>query len=103
MHLERVLAIMREGGCSVDLGHHAIHLLGSRILGFSQDLFDDDPETSPPPEEVASWARTMPHIVELASAVSHDGVLGGCDDDGEFAFALDVMLDGLERRRLSGT
>jgi AcrR family transcriptional regulator len=100
-HLERVLAVMRGGGCSVDLGHHAIHLLGSRILGFSQDLFDDDPDTSPPPEVVAAWAETMPHIVELAAAVTHDGALGGCDDDGEFAFALDIMLDGLERRRLT--
>jgi len=103
MHLERVLAIMREGGCSVDLGHHAIHLLGSRILGFSQDLFDDDPDTSPPPEALAAWAETMPHIVELATAVTHDGALGGCDDDGEFAFALDLLLDGLERRCVSGS
>jgi len=102
-HLERVLAIMRAGGCSVDLGHHAIHLLGSRILGFSQDLFDDDPDTSPPPEALAAWAETMPHIVELATAVTHDGALGGCDDDGEFAFALDLLLDGLERRRVSGS
>ena len=103
MHLERVLAIMREGGCSVDLGHHAIHLLGSRILGFSHDLFDDDPDTSPPPEALAAWAETMPHIVELATAVTHDGALGGCDDDGEFAFALDLLLEGLERRRVSGS
>ena len=103
LHIERVLAIMRAGGCDVDLGHHAIHLLGSRILGFSQDLFDDDPETSPPPEALAAWAGTMPHIVELATAVTHDGALGGCDDDGEFAFGLDLLLEGLERRRLSGS
>jgi AcrR family transcriptional regulator len=103
LHLERVLAIMRGGGCSVDLGHHAIHLFGSRLLGFSQDLFDDDPDTAPPPEAVAGWAATMPHIVELATAVTHDGPLGGCDDDGEFAFALDIMLAGLERRRVSGS
>ena len=32
----------------------------------------------------------------------HDGALGGCDDDGEFAFALDLLLEGLDRRRLSG-
>jgi AcrR family transcriptional regulator len=103
LHVERVLAIMRAGGCSVDLGHHAIHLLGSRILGFSQDLFDDDPEASPPPAALAAWAETMPHIVELATAVTHDGALGGCDDDGEFAFALDLLLEGLERRRVSGS
>ena len=31
--------------------------------------------------------------------MSHDGVLGACDDDVEFAFGLDLILDGLERMR----
>ena len=98
LHLERVLAVMRAGGCSLDLCHHAIHLFGSRILGFSQDLFDDSGDTTPPPEMVTAWAATMPNIAELSVAVSHDGALGGCDDDDEFAFALDVLLEGLVRR-----
>ncbi|MEU4217621.1 hypothetical protein [Actinoplanes sp. NPDC026623] len=42
----------------------------------------------------------MPHLAELATAVTHDGALGGCDDDGEFPFALDLLPEGLERRRL---
>lgn len=103
-HIERVLAILRSGGCSLDLAHHAIHLFGSRILGFSQDLFDDSPAASLPPDAAAqalAWADTMPHVAELAAAVSHQGPLGGCDDDREFAFALDFLLDGLERRRLA--
>ncbi|MEU4240098.1 TetR/AcrR family transcriptional regulator [Actinoplanes sp. NPDC026619] len=99
LHIERVLAIMRAGGCSVDLCHHAIHLLGSRILGFSQDLFDDAPGEDPPPDVVAAWAESMPHVAELAVAASHSGTLGGCDDDTEFAFALDLILDGLEQKR----
>jgi AcrR family transcriptional regulator len=100
LHLERVLAVMRDGGCSVDLCHHAIHLFGSRLLGFSQDLFDDSADAPPPSEELTkAWAATMPHVAELAGAVSHTGALGGCDDDTEFAFALDLLLDGLERRR----
>ena len=32
-------------------------------------------------------------------AVRHDGGLGGCDDDEEFRFGLDLILDGLERLR----
>jgi hypothetical protein len=105
LHIERVLAVLRGGGCSVDLSHHALHLLGSRILGFSQDLFDDSPDPGATPETVAArtraWADTMPHVAELAGAVTHGGALGGCDDDDEFAFALDLLLDGLERRRLA--
>jgi hypothetical protein len=38
----------------------------------------------------------------MALAASHDGVLGPCDDDAEFEFGLDLILDGLERFRGSG-
>ncbi|MFD0525466.1 TetR/AcrR family transcriptional regulator [Paractinoplanes durhamensis] len=60
LHIERVLAIMRAGGCSVDLCHHAIHLLGSRILGFSQDLFDDAPGADPPRPRCSPRCRMWP-------------------------------------------
>ena len=30
------------GGFSYDLAHHALHALGSRVFGFSQELFDPD-------------------------------------------------------------
>ncbi|WP_432956288.1 TetR/AcrR family transcriptional regulator [Micromonospora haikouensis] len=104
-HIERVLAVLRGGGCSVSLSHHALHLLGSRILGFSQDLFDDSPNTAATEAataaQAAAWAETMPHIAELAVAVSHSGALGGCDDEDEFAFALDLLIEGLDRRRLA--
>jgi AcrR family transcriptional regulator len=102
MHIERVLAIMRNGGCSVDLSHHALHLFGSRLMGFSQDLFDDSGKA---PSELSmqqmeALAAQLPHISELSAEVSHTGALGVCDDDAEFAFVLDVLLEGLERRRL---
>ena len=54
----------RRGGFSVDLAHHALHVLGSRVLGFSQDLFDDRGADEPDPEEAArmarSWATRLP-------------------------------------------
>jgi len=106
-HIERVLAILRGGGCSVRLTHHALHVLGSRVLGFSQDLFDDSVDSQADPTEVAAELRhladTYPHVVELAAAVTHDGGLGGCDDDEEFDFALDLLLEGIERRRVLET
>lgn len=101
-HVDRVLGLLRGGGCSVGLAHHALHLLGSRILGFSQDLFDDKAGDAGPEvraAQAAAWAATLPHVAELALAATHDGGLGGCDDDAEFAFALEVILEGLERRR----
>jgi AcrR family transcriptional regulator len=102
-HVDRVLGIMRAGGVSLELAHHALHALGSRILGFDATLFDDTAPADADPALVAAqaraWAPTLPHVAELALAANHDGVLGVCDDDGEFRFALDLILDGLERHR----
>jgi AcrR family transcriptional regulator len=104
-HIDRVLSALRRGGCSLPLSHHALHLLGSRILGFSQDLFDDSPANRADPDTLATqfraWADAYPYVVELAAAASHEGSLGGCDDDAEFDFALDLLLEGLEQRRLT--
>ncbi len=103
LHIERLLAILRGAGCDVNLSHHALHLLGSRMLGFSQDPFTVPAGPGPAsPERAAqyrAWAEALPHVVEMATAAAHDGGMGGCDDEEEFAFALDVLLDGLERRR----
>jgi AcrR family transcriptional regulator len=102
-YLDRVLGILRAGGFSVDLTHHTLHVLGSRVLGFSQDLFDDSPGVRPTAAEAqaqaAAWASSHPHLAELALQATHEGALGGCDDDEEFAFSLDLILEGLERRR----
>ena len=101
-YIESVLAKLADGNFSIDVAHHAIHVLGSRILGFNQDLFEDSADPPPSPEAAAAVARALaayPHVTELAQSVSHDGVLGACDDDFEFAFGLDLILDGLERRR----
>jgi AcrR family transcriptional regulator len=102
-YMESILTILLDGGFSIDLAHHAIHVMGSRILGFNQDLFEDSEDAGPGPEAAAILARAMadtyPRVTELALAVSHDGGLGGCDDDFEFEFGLDLILDGLERLR----
>lgn len=101
-HMETVLGILRDGGYSIELAHHVLHVLGSRVFGFSQDLFDDKSEPNPSPDELAAMAEAWaayPRIAELALAVTHEGGLGGCDDDVEFTFGLDLILDGIERLR----
>jgi hypothetical protein len=103
-YYDAVMRILREGGFSLAVTHHAIHLLGSRMLGFTQDLFDDSPDTRP--EDTArlieQLGRAYPHVTEMALAVTHDGGLGGCDDDVEFELGLDIILDGLERLEKAG-
>jgi AcrR family transcriptional regulator len=103
-YMDSMIAMFRAGGFSIDLTHHAMHAMGSRLMGFSQELFNDGPDASPE-VEAETWtalADTYPSIFELYLAVSHDdgSVVGpGCDDRFEFEFALDLMLDGLERIR----
>jgi AcrR family transcriptional regulator len=103
-YVESVLATLHDGGFSIELAHHALHVLSSRIFGFTQDLFEEPRQAGPPPDEAAMLRALAgyPRVVELAMAASHDGVLGPCDDDVEFAFGLDLTLDGLERVRAGG-
>jgi AcrR family transcriptional regulator len=106
-YYDSLLGLMREAGFSLDLTHHALHALGSRALGFSQELFVTDNDEDVPPEMAAVMLRQMApyrHLTELMRVVSHDpdstlGRPGGCDDQFEFEFGLDLLLDGLERLR----
>lgn len=103
-----LLEIFRRGGFSYDLAHHALHALGSRSFGFSQELFepDDDAEPSPDTEQMMmQMADELPYIIEMMAAITHDGpedTIGWCDDQTEFVFALDLILDGLERHLQAG-
>ena len=104
-YMDTTLGVLRKGGFSVDLAHHSLHVMGSRILGFAQELYDDSEEMSDTPEMTAMLARLAteyPYIAELAAQVTHDDettVGKGCDDQFEFEFGLDLILDGLERLR----
>jgi AcrR family transcriptional regulator len=103
-YMDSMIGMFREGGFSIDMTHHAMHAMGSRLMGFSQELFNDSTDTDRE-TEAEMWTAlsgTYPSIYELYLAVSHDdaSVVGpGCDDQFEFEFALDLMLDGLERLR----
>jgi hypothetical protein len=99
--MDAVIGLLRTGGFSIEVTHHALHTLGSRLFGFSQDLFDDSPSMTAEQttQLAAALAESHPHVVEIAVAASHEGGLGPCDDDVEFRFALDLILDGLERLR----
>ncbi len=105
-YVDGLLGIFHAGGLSIALAHHALHVLGSRVVGFTQDLFEDAGDPEADPGAAAAFARSIaaihPHVARLAVAVSHEGGLGGCDSDEEFLFGLDLLLDGLERFREAG-
>lgn len=100
-----LLGIMVEGGFSYDLGHHAMHALGSRGLGFNQELFEpDDPNEGDEQagSVLAEFGPQIPYLVAMLTDVSHsdgaDETLGWCDDQTEFVFGLDLILDGLDAK-----
>jgi AcrR family transcriptional regulator len=101
-YMDSMIGMFRTGGFSMDLTHHAMHVMGSRMMGFSQELFNDNADADPDAdmEMYAAMGEAYPWIYELAMTVAHDdaSVVGaGCDDQFEFEFALDLVLDGLER------
>src|SRR5206468_5093862 len=46
-YMNSIIGLLRAGGLSVDLTHHAMHALGSRIWGFTQEVFSAAPDTDP--------------------------------------------------------
>ena len=105
-HVDALTGLFLAGGVSVDLTHHVMHALGNRMWGFSQDLFATDPATSPATDPALHAVQAemlrdrYPHLADMARAAAHDpaSVVGsGCDDQFEFEFALDLLLDGVER------
>jgi AcrR family transcriptional regulator len=103
-YMDGLLGLMRAGGFSYDFAHHALHALGSRAVGFSQELFD--PGGGPVDEAAMAalepMAEQFPNLVGMLREIAHDypdSTLGWCDDQTEFEFGLDVILDGLDRLR----
>ena len=111
-YMDAVAGTLISGGFSADLIHHVMHALGNRIWGFSPEMFDESqskPDSSPQasldPAQAAEFAQRYPHIVQIAVAATErkrpDGS-HGCDEQFEFEFGLDLLLDGAERLRRSG-
>lgn len=102
---DSLLRLLREGGLSVSLVHHAMHAMGSRALGFTQELYAPQNGADPGMDVAAiirgQLAEEFPYITEIAVIESgghdQDSTLGWCDDQVEFEFGLDLLLDGLER------
>lgn len=112
-YLDSLIGMFRTGGLSADLTHHVMHAMGSRVLGFTQEMFDDSPSGDPSqnvdPDAQAAMFREMatkyPYVTEMAMAAAHEdeSIVGqGCDDQFEFEFALDLLLDGFERLQQQG-
>ena len=103
-YMDSMIGMFRTGGFSMDLTHHAVHAMGSRLMGFlRQELFNDSADTDPAGRggDVGTDGRRLPlDLRAVPPPTTSQSVVGpGCDDQFEFEFALDLMLDGLERAK----
>lgn len=104
-YFDSVVRLMHAGGFTHDQAHHALHALGSRALGFNQELFappdvGSDVDAGESTAAVAAMADRLPHLAAMLADVVHDdpeSTLGWCDDQSEFEFGVDLLLDGLDR------
>jgi AcrR family transcriptional regulator len=114
-YMDSFIGMFLDGGFSVDLTHHVMHAIGSRMWGFTQELFDEpagqeDGAVEGQDEAVRQamlqeMARRYPNVLTIAMASAHDpdAVVGqGCDDQFEFEFTLDLLLDGIEKLHQQG-
>ena len=97
-YIEAFTALFLAGGFTADLTHHVMHALGGRMWGFTQEVFEDaGPAVDLPPQVLEQMAQRYPSIFAVARP-HEDSVVGdGCDDQFEFEFALDLLLEGIDR------
>jgi AcrR family transcriptional regulator len=104
-YIEWLLGRFREAGFSAELTYHAYHAVDSHILGFTlwhlghsagaKDIVGDQDFADFAVGLVAELrADGYPHLAEHAE--QH---VAGVENEREFEFVLDLILDGLKRAR----
>ncbi|MEV0381585.1 TetR/AcrR family transcriptional regulator [Nonomuraea sp. NPDC050643] len=102
---DSIIGLLRGAGFSVELTAHAYALLDSYVYGFAlQEAslpFDGPDGAAEVTEPIVAHlpADEYPHLVEMASAHI---LKPGYDFGDEFAYGLDLILDGLESRAAAG-
>ncbi|MFO0572437.1 MAG: TetR/AcrR family transcriptional regulator [Polyangia bacterium] len=101
-HHDAVIGCLRAGGFSVPLTAHAYAVLDSYVYGFVHSELNLPFSTSEETQAVASGIfeqlppGSYPHLVELT--VEHV-LKPGYSYGNEFAFGLELILEGLEREK----
>jgi len=97
-YLDSLVGTLIDGGLSIDLTHHLMHALGNRMWGFNPRLFAATPssETESFNAQRDALAVRFPALARIAASAVHTGMSSSreCDDQFEFEFALDLILDG---------
>lgn len=102
--MDAMLGTLRRGGFSVEMTHHAYHVLDIYVYGFALGTVSFPVER----EDLAPLAEAFlqelpsdefPHLAEHITYHIESNVLS----EGDFEFGLDLLLNSLERLRSSST
>jgi len=100
-HHDSLLGTLRMAGFTLVMAAHAISVIDSYIYGFALQQASMPLQT---PRQLAKVGEEMlgqmagdyPHLAEM---ITDHALQPGYDYSDEFEFGLDLILDGLERRR----
>jgi AcrR family transcriptional regulator len=102
---DAVMGCLRKGGFSFEMAIHAYSVQDAYIYGFALQERDTGFETPDSAGEAArrragtiSAFEDYPYLVEVATKLPESGF----DNAVEFAWGLDLILDGLDRLRHAG-
>lgn len=95
LFMDRTLGLLRNAGFSDEDTHHAWQMLASHTMGYafqqsSAGLKDTDWDGMV--DQLASLGERFPNVADLAL------YLGDCQFGTEFAFGLEIIIDGLSAR-----
>lgn len=99
-HHDAVIGSLRAGGFDVAMAAHAYSVLDGYVYGFALTKMNLPFKTS---EDVAEVAETMlqpfpaDEYPNLVTFITEHAMKPGYDFEDEFAYGLDLILDGLER------
>jgi AcrR family transcriptional regulator len=99
--MDAVLGTLRQSGFSAELTHHAWHALDSHIVGFALWIANLPATGAELREMAATFFEAFPidELPFLAEHAAYHMREPDPEDEGEFAFGLDLILNGLERLR----
>jgi len=102
-YMESLLGRLREGGFSANMTHHAYHALDSHILGFTMWEVGYTTGIRALPDSGERLQRELtlaeyPYLVEHMG--EHQRKSGREGGESEFEFGLDLILDGLDKKRV---
>jgi len=98
-YFDAVIGVLRRAGFTVELAARAFSLIDSYIYGFgrqSLNMTSGDGGGGPAAEAFVATlpADAFPYLAEMAATfAAHPGY----DEDADFAFGLNLILDGLQR------